>query len=69
MTGFRNLLVLTALALTLPVMAGNEYRKSRAPEWLGEAVIYHIYPSTYQDSDGNTTITMPTISAVLLKLN
>lgn len=53
MTGFRNLLVLTALALTLPVMAGNEYRKSRAPEWLGEAVIYHIYPSTYQDSDGN----------------
>ena len=23
------------------------------PDWLKNAVIYHIYPSTYMDSDGN----------------
>ena len=25
----------------------------RGPEWLKNAVIYHIYPSSFQDSDGD----------------
>ena len=43
--------VICALALSLlwaPTMA-----KQSQPEWLKDAVIYHIYPSSFQDSNGD----------------
>ena len=41
-------LLLTLLLLTV----GSVSAKSQ-PQWLKDAVIYHIYPSSYMDSDGN----------------
>lgn len=41
------------LALLLCFFFSIEVSSQRGPEWLKDAVIYHIYPSTFQDSDGN----------------
>lgn len=42
---------LTILALALCTWASVQARHT--PEWLNEACIYHIYPSTFKDSDGD----------------
>ena len=40
------LLIITALLATLLTQA-----QTKGPEWLSEAVIYQIYPSSFMDSD------------------
>lgn len=40
------LLIITALLATLVIQA-----QTKGPEWLSEAVIYQIYPSSFMDSD------------------
>ena len=47
------LLVPLLFSLGCSVNSMGQERLTRAPQWLDEAVIYHIYPSTFQDSDGN----------------
>ncbi len=42
------LTIVAAAAAVLPLPALN-----RIPAWLEDAVIYHIYPSSYMDSDGD----------------
>ena len=41
------------LTLTLLVVFATSAVAKHNPQWLKDAVIYHIYPSTYMDSDGN----------------
>ena len=43
----------TLLTLTLLVVFATSATAKHNPQWLKDAVIYHIYPSTYMDSDGN----------------
>ena len=43
----RKFLILLLLFVTASASAKQQ------PKWLKDAVIYHIYPSTYMDSDGN----------------
>ncbi|MBQ5692642.1 MAG: alpha-amylase [Alistipes sp.] len=43
----RKFLILLLLFVTASASAKQQ------PEWLKDAVIYHIYPSSYMDSDGN----------------
>ena len=47
-----------ALALAAP---GLPARNPAQPSWLGDAVFYQIYPSSYQDSDGNGIGDLPGI--------
>lgn len=44
----RNFLVLLTCLMTC--IAGNA---QKGPDWVKEAVLYQIYPSSFQDSDGN----------------
>ena len=39
--------------VALAVLAMMSVKSADVPEWLRSAVIYHIYPSTYADSDGD----------------
>ena len=41
------------LFLLLYFILSTEAFSQKGPEWLKDAVIYHIYPSSFQDSDGN----------------
>lgn len=41
------------LFLLLCFILSTEAFSQKGPEWLKDAVIYHIYPSSFQDSDGN----------------
>ena len=43
----RTLLTLAAALFLLPASA------QQVPEWLKEGILYHIYPSSFKDSDGN----------------
>ncbi|MBP5521407.1 MAG: hypothetical protein J6X82_03185, partial [Bacteroidales bacterium] len=52
--------IITAAALLCAISASAQpapgsFRQTweKGPEWLNNAVIYQIYPSSYQDSDGN----------------
>ena len=51
MTDMKRLLTL-ALACVLASI-GVSARKPTQPSWLGDAVFYQIYPSSFQDSDGD----------------
>jgi len=52
-------LVAASLVITsLPVRAGG-------PEWVKDAILYQIYPSTYMDSDGNGIGDLPGITSRL----
>ena len=42
-----------SLFLALSLFATATLSAKEQPEWLKKAAIYHIYPSTYMDSDGN----------------
>ena len=42
-----------SLFLVLSLFAVTALSAKEQPEWLKKAAIYHIYPSTYMDSDGN----------------
>ena len=42
-----------ALILCLAVVSVSISAQSHQPSWLRDAVFYQIYPSSYQDSDGN----------------
>ena len=44
----RIILFFTFIALASNLLAARDY-----PKWLESAAIYHIYPSSYMDSDGN----------------
>ena len=44
----KNFLLLLFLSLITFDLSAQE-----GPQWLKDAVIYHIYPSTFQDSDGD----------------
>ena len=46
------ILCITALALALAAPAASA-RKASQPSWLSDAVFYQIYPSSFQDSDGD----------------
>jgi maltose alpha-D-glucosyltransferase/alpha-amylase len=48
-------LLLLALSCTIGLNA------QKGPKWLGKAVFYQIYPSSYQDSDGNGIGDLPGI--------
>ena len=41
------------LFLALAIFAAASLSAKEQPEWLKKAAIYHIYPSTFMDSDGN----------------
>ena len=43
----RTLLTLAAALFLLPASA------QQVPEWLKEGILYHIYPSSFKDSDGD----------------
>ena len=43
----------TFLLAALSVLAFAQGPSSAHPSWLKDAVFYQIYPSSYQDSDGN----------------
>ena len=42
-----------ALAMALTAMPMMGFAGNKGPEWLSKAVAYQIYPSSYQDSDGD----------------
>ena len=44
----RIILFFTFIALASNILATRDY-----PKWLESAAIYHIYPSSYMDSDGD----------------
>ena len=44
----RIILFFTFIVLASNLLAARDY-----PKWLESAAIYHIYPSSYMDSDGN----------------
>ena len=53
-----HLLALAALAVSVEALAqpepgSFEQTWTKGPAWLQDAVIYQVYPSSYQDSDGN----------------
>lgn len=43
----------TLAILTMLLGAASLPGASRGPQWLRNAVIYQVYPSSYKDSDGN----------------
>ena len=46
--------IISVVMLLLPMALGaRENGWQGYPAWLGTAAIYHIYPSSFQDSDGN----------------
>lgn len=45
--------LLAAPLLAQPAPGSFEQTWKKGPEWLRNAVIYQVYPSSYQDSDGN----------------
>lgn len=49
----KHLLVVLMLAVALPLKASVSFPSHTYPKWLEEAVIYHIYPSSYMDSNGD----------------
>ena len=54
----KRLLLLPALLLSMSALAQpapGSFRQTwtKGPDWLKDAVIYQVYPSSYQDSDGN----------------
>ena len=53
---------LAGLAAMLPAMAQAD---STEPSWLKDAVFYQIYPSSFQDSDGNGIGDLPGITSRL----
>lgn len=44
---------ISAAALAQPAPGSFEQTWTKGPSWLKDAVIYQVYPSSYQDSDGN----------------
>lgn len=55
-------LSLSAMMAVLPVMAQPDPDQ---PSWLSDAVFYQIYPSSFQDSDGNGIGDLPGITSRL----
>ena len=55
--------VLAALAVAAPLTAQTT---AKGPKWLGQAVFYQIYPSSYQDSDGDGIGDLP---GIILRLD
>ena len=49
----RTLLTLAAALFLLPASA------QQVPEWLKEGILYHIYPSSFKDSDGDGITEIP----------
>ena len=45
--------VLFISVLFLLAVTGVQAQKPTQPSWLSEAVFYQIYPSSFQDSDGD----------------
>ena len=40
-------------AFLITAFSQLQARNSKGPDWLSDAVFYEIYPSTFQDSDGD----------------
>jgi maltose alpha-D-glucosyltransferase/alpha-amylase len=58
---FKKLLLVMALVLSANGIASAQ----KGPQWLGNAVFYQIYPSSYMDSDGNGIGDLPGITSRL----
>lgn len=60
---FKSLLSLTFCLMATVVVSAQ--KASPQPSWLSDAVVYQIYPSSYQDSDGNGIGDIPGITSRL----
>ena len=54
-----------AALLLLALSLSTGLNAQKGPKWLGKAVFYQIYPSSYQDSDGNGIGDLPGIQSRL----
>lgn len=61
----KNLLHQSALALTIACLTSGSAMAQKGPKWLGDAVFYQIYPSSYMDTDGNGIGDLPGITSKL----
>lgn len=59
----KTLIVAAVVAATGSIAAHSQ--NPGQPEWLGDAVVYQIYPSSFQDSDGNGIGDLPGITSRL----
>lgn len=61
----KTLLHQSALTLAIASLSQGSAMAQKGPKWLGDAVFYQIYPSSYMDTDGNGIGDLPGITQKL----
>jgi maltose alpha-D-glucosyltransferase/alpha-amylase len=62
----KNTLLTMVLALAITgLVSAQSTVSAKGPAWLGNAVFYQIYPSSYMDTDGNGIGDLPGITQKL----
>ena len=61
----KRLLHQSGLALAIACLSSGSAMAQQGPKWLGDAVFYQIYPSSYMDTDGNGIGDLPGITQKL----
>ena len=61
----KRLLHQSGLALAIACLTSGSAMAQKGPKWLGDAVFYQIYPSSYMDTDGNGIGDLPGITSKL----